>query len=155
VLQKEKVAHRVRGFLRDNFFHAAASGQVPFEGYEIHVGETLYETGASPLSHIERHGATQTVVDGAVNEAGRVFGTYVHGFFDNDDFRHAFIQAARTAVDLAPATAYVNSNAERDGRIDRLADQLRKSLDMNLLTSWLAEPSGSNHAVAPELTLAV
>jgi adenosylcobyric acid synthase len=155
VLQKEKVARRVRGFLRDNFFHAAASGQVPFEGYEIHVGETLYETGASPLSHIERHGATQTVVDGAVNEAGRVFGTYVHGFFDNDDFRHAFIQAARTAVDLAPATAYVNSNAERDGRIDRLADQLRKSLDMNLLTSWLAEPSGSNHAVAPELTLAV
>jgi adenosylcobyric acid synthase len=140
VLCKEKTVRRVRGFLRGNFFHAGASGQVPFEGYEIHAGETLYETGASPLTDIERHGATESVVDGAVNEAGRVFGTYVHGFFDNDDFRHAFIQAARAAVDLAPATTYVNSSAERDGRIDRLACHLKKSLDMNLLKSWIIDP---------------
>jgi adenosylcobyric acid synthase len=140
VLGKEKTVRRVRGFLRGYFFRAGAAPQISFEGYEIHVGETLYETGASPLSVVERHEETKSVLDGAVSESGRVFGTYVHGFFDNDDFRHAFIQAARTAIDLAPAIAYVNGKTERDARIDRLACHLRKSLDINLLKSWIIDP---------------
>lgn len=140
VLRKEKTVRRVRGSLRCNFFRAGLSLQVPFEGYEIHVGETLYESGAFPLIDIERQGATELVPDGAVSKSGCVFGTYVHGFFDNDDFRHGFIQAARAAVDLAPAASYVNANAERNARIDRLACHLRKSLNMNLLKSWIVGP---------------
>jgi len=37
----------------------------------------------------------------------------------------------------------VNINAERDARIDRLADHLRKSLDMNLIKSWIVDPSAA------------
>ncbi|HET9550092.1 MAG TPA: cobyric acid synthase, partial [Candidatus Binatia bacterium] len=140
VLSAEKTVRRVRGSLRGNFFRAGLSPQVPFEGYEIHVGETLYETGSFPLTDIERQGAPELVPDGAVSKSGRVLGTYVHGFFDNDAFRHSFINAARAAVDLAPAASYVNINAERDARIDRLADHLRKSLDMNLINSWIVDP---------------
>ena len=140
VLRKEKTVRRVRGSLRYNFFRAGLSRQVPFEGYEIHVGETLYKTGAFPLTDIERQGAAELVPDGAVSKSGRVLGTYVHGFFDKDDFRHGFIQAARVAVDLAPAASYVNANAERNARIDRLACHLRNSLNMNLLRSWIAGP---------------
>lgn len=138
-LRKEKTVRRIRGFLRSNFFRAGLPPQVPFEGYEIHVGETLYQAGGHPLADIEHHGATKPVLDGAVSESGRVFGTYVHGFFDNDDFRHGFIQAARAAVDLAPAAAYMNSSAERNARMDRLACHLRKSLNMNLLKSWIVD----------------
>jgi adenosylcobyric acid synthase len=140
VLRKEKTVRRVRGFLRGNFFRAGLAPQVTFEGYEIHVGETLYQAGASPLTDIERQRAMESVPDGAVDESRRVFGTYVHGFFDSDDFRHEFIQAARAAVDLAPAAAYVNSSAERNARLDRLAYHLRKSLNMNLLKSWIVDP---------------
>ncbi len=140
VLCTEKTVCRVRGFLRSYLFRGGAAPPIPFEGYEIHVGETVYETGASPLSDVERYRATEAVVDGAVSESGRVFGTYVHGFFDKDDFRHAFIDAARSAVDLAPATAYVNGNAERDARIDRLARHLKRALNMNLLKSWIIDP---------------
>ena len=140
VLRKEKTVRRVRGSLRYNFFRAGLSPQVPFEGYEIHVGETLYETEAFPLTDIERQGAAELVPDGAVSKSGRVLGTYVHGFFDKDDFRHGFIQAARVAVDLAPAASYVNANAERNAPIDRLACHLRNSLNMNLLRSWIAGP---------------
>jgi adenosylcobyric acid synthase len=140
VLRKEKTVRRIRGSLRGNFFRADLSPQVPFEGYEIHVGETLYQAGARRLANIERQGATEAILDGAVSESGRVFGTYVHGFFDSDDFRHEFIQAARAALDLAPAAAYVNSNAERNARIDCLACHLRKSLNMNLLKSWIVDP---------------
>ena len=72
-----------------------------------------------------------------MSPSGRVLGTYVHGFFDNDDFRHAFLAAARRAVDLPPAETWANVAAEREARIDRLADHLRKSLDMNLIRSWI------------------
>jgi adenosylcobyric acid synthase len=142
VLRAEKTVRRVQGSLRRNFFRNDSSPQVPFAGYEIHVGETLYETGARPLADIERQGTMESVPDGAVSESGRVFGTYAHGFFDNDDFRHAFIQTARAAVDLAPTEKWMNVGAERDARIDRLADHLRKSLDMNLIKSWIVTPPG-------------
>ena len=72
-----------------------------------------------------------------MSASGRVLGTYVHGFFDNDDFRHAFLTTARRAVDLSPAETWINVGAEREARIDRLADHLRKSLDMNLVRSWI------------------
>ena len=90
--------------------------------------------GSRPLADIVRQGIPGSVPDGAVSASGRVLGTYVHGFFDNDDFRHSFLAAARRAVDLAPAETWVNVAAEREARIDRLADHLRKSLDMNLIT---------------------
>jgi cobyric acid synthase len=31
------------------------------------------------------------ILDGAIDRAGHVLGTYVHGFFDNDSFRHSFL----------------------------------------------------------------
>jgi adenosylcobyric acid synthase len=140
VLRAGKTVRHVRGSLRQNFFRNDSSPQVTFEGYEIHVGETLYETGARPLADIERQPTMESLPDGAVSESGRLFGTYVHGFFDNDDFRHAFIRTARAAVDLAPAEKYARVRAERDARIDRLADHLRKSLDINLIKNWIVEP---------------
>jgi adenosylcobyric acid synthase len=142
VLRAEKTVRRVQGSLRRNFFRNDSSPQLRFEGYEIHLGETFYETGARPIADIERRGMPELVPDGAANETGRVFGTYVHGFFDNDDFRHAFIRSARAAIDLAPAEQYAHVGAEREARIDRLANHLRTSLDMKLLKSWIAAPSG-------------
>ena len=141
VLGAEKTVRRVQGSLRHSFFANDHPSPVTFEGYEIHVGETFYENGAHPLADVEREPTMESVPDGAVSASGRVFGTYVHGFFDNDDFRHAFIRKARRAVDLAPAKQFARVSAERDARINRLANHLRESLDMNLLASWIVRPS--------------
>jgi adenosylcobyric acid synthase len=141
LLHAAKTVRRIRGSLRRSLFRDDAAPLVPFEGYEIHVGETFYETGARPLADIERQGESESVPDGAVSESGRVLGTYVHGLFDNDDFRQAFIQNARAALHLAPAEVYARVGAEREARIDGLADHLRKSLDLNLLRSWIVDAS--------------
>ncbi|HKX50558.1 MAG TPA: hypothetical protein VJQ48_09015, partial [Candidatus Binatia bacterium] len=77
----------------------------------------------------------------AIDSSGRVMGTYVHGFFDNDDFRHSFLQAARAAVDLVPAVTWIDVAAHREARIDRLAGHLRNSLNIDLMKSWLVDPS--------------
>jgi adenosylcobyric acid synthase len=137
VLGVEKTVRRVHGSLRTNLFATDLSPETRFEGYEIHVGETFYEPGSRPLGEIRRQGIPGLVPDGAVSASGRVFGTYVHGCFDNDDFRHSFLAAVRGAVDLAPAETWAHVAAERDSRIDRLADHLKKTLDLDLIRSWI------------------
>ena len=127
----------------DLIFSAVGCEKTDFEGYEIHVGETFYESGTQPFADIIRQELPGSVPDGAVSVSRRVFGSYVHGLFDDDDFRHSFIQAARSSVDLAPAETWAHVAAEREARIDRLAGHLRESLDMNRIKSWLVAPVNS------------
>jgi adenosylcobyric acid synthase len=90
--------------------------QVGKWAYEIHLGETTYDEGA---------------------EAGRISGTYLHGLFAEDAYRHAWIDRTRAAAGLAPARERVFAAADRERRIDRLADHVRRSLDMDLIRSLI------------------
>jgi adenosylcobyric acid synthase len=140
VLQSEKVVRRVQGRLRSEFLGLSFCPEASFQGYEIHVGETFYESGSRPFAEIVRQGIPGSTPDGAVSASNPVLGTYVHGLFDNDDFRHSFLAALRCAADLAPTKIWANVCAEREARIDRLAGHLRKSLNMNLIRSWIITP---------------
>jgi adenosylcobyric acid synthase len=141
VLRTEKTVRRVRGSLKSGFFSQAITSGSFFDGYEIHVGETLYENGARPFARIVNRDRPESFPDGAISYAGRVFGTYVHGFLDQDNFRHLFIQAARAAVGLAAADKFACPATDREARIDRLAGHLKKSLKVDILKSWLVYPS--------------
>jgi len=68
------------------------------------------------------------LLDGAISPSGLVLGTYVHGIFDNDLFRHSFLDWARASLKLAAAGRKVFASAERETRLDRWADHLRRSL---------------------------
>ena len=125
-MRGEKTVRRATG-------RACGSNMPAFRGYEIHVGETHYETGAEPFSEILREGEKHATIDGAVAFEGRVWGSYVHGLFDDDAFRHSFVDIARQTSGLAPARSRACVTAEREARIDRWADHLRQSLDMNLI----------------------
>jgi adenosylcobyric acid synthase len=116
--------------------HARWWDAISFRGYEIHMGETIYENGAEPFAEILREGSLRPTCDGAVASSGRVWGTYVHGIFDDDAFRHKFLDLARRSNGLAPACVYAWVTAERQARIDRWASHLRQSLDMSLLREW-------------------
>jgi adenosylcobyric acid synthase len=71
-----------------------------------------------PVIHNE-HG--QPLGFGLVERDGRVrvWGTYMHGVFDSDAFRHAFLNEIRCAAGMKPMLgARYNLGAE----LDRLAD---------------------------------
>lgn len=108
-----------------------------FRGYEIHVGDTTYVDGAKPFATIRRQGGTGERPDGAISADGRVWGTYVHGLFDDDRFRHGLIARWREQCGLAPAGSVAFVAAERDRRLNRLADHVRSSLNMQLIKSWI------------------
>jgi adenosylcobyric acid synthase len=137
VMRGGKTVRRASG--RTRLFDAPA-----FSGYEIHMGETLYETGAAPFAEILREGESQATCDGAVSASGRVWGTYIHGLFDDDRFRHALLDFARPACGLELTRNHVCVTAEREARIGRWASHLKQSLDMKLIRSLIGESQPDN-----------
>lgn len=98
-----------------------------FDGYEIHMGETTYEPGARPLTHLTR-GETP-VADGAQN--GVCCGTYVHGIFDREAVSEALVSAllARRGLSDADIRGF-DTEAYKQQQYDALADAVRGALDM-------------------------
>lgn len=86
ILGREKMTFRVSG--RAEFL----SREFEISGYEIHMGETASKD--APFALISsRNGLEAKVADGAVSSNGQIFGTYVHGIFDNDGFRETLLSS--------------------------------------------------------------
>ena len=83
-------------------------------------------------------GATP-IVGIAEDARERIFEIFrrIHGKDEFGGGVGAGLTIARRAVELAPAESWVNVNAEREARIDRLADHLRESLNIDLIKSWI------------------
>ena len=101
-------------------------------GYEIHAGQTVMKREqVRPFLITSRHGLDCSFEDGAVSEDGHVWGTYVHGLFDNDDFRHAFINAVRLHKGLSPMTGGNSYSAQKEDNYDRLANIVETHMNMD------------------------
>ena len=105
-----------------------APGCAGVSGYEIHMGETLAGAESLPFATIARRSGGE-VEDGAVSSDGRVCGTYLHGLFDNDSFRRAFLNRIRQEKGLEP----VMHVAAPEDPFQLLAAHLERHLDMERL----------------------
>ena len=92
-------------------------------GYEIHHGQT--EAGAVQPA-FEREAAG---VLGVAQAGHAVWGTYLHGVFDADEFRRWFVDRLRERQGLEPKGQVV-ATYDIEAALDRLADVVRRSLDM-------------------------
>jgi adenosylcobyric acid synthase len=123
--------------------------KVALSGYEIHVGETFYLERARPFAQLTRHSdeALESQNDGCITQDTRIFGTYLHGLFDEDSFRHFFIAAAREFHQLAPANKLNNWREKRKEALDRLATSVKQSLDMPRIFGWVGLSYRNSEAV--------
>ena len=64
---------------------------------------------------------------------GNVFGTYVHGIFDNDSFRRQILNALRRKKNLPPLEVTKNFRAEKQKNYERLAKIVRENLNMSMI----------------------
>lgn len=138
VLGRDKTTRRAQATLIDTRLFGQAVGPLTLAGYEIHLGQSHNAAATPALFRLRREGSTDDVADGACDPGGRVVGTYLHGLFDADDFRHAALRAARAALELAPAATLVPYTARRAARFDRLADHVRQALAIDTLEGWLS-----------------
>jgi adenosylcobyric acid synthase len=101
-------------------------------GYEIHMGRTNRGTG-NPCFHIE---ASETW-EGAASENGRVWGTSIHGLFDQVEFRRGWLNRARGWKGLPPILPRESELVaiQLRGELDRWADHLEKYVNMGAIHS--------------------
>ncbi|MBI5207496.1 MAG: cobyric acid synthase [Candidatus Firestonebacteria bacterium] len=103
-------------------------------GYEIHHGRTEHIKKCAPLLKIiERQGKKNSDFDGTIIDNGKIWGTYLHGIFDENNFRRNFLNKLRISKGLSGVSQSTILN--RDREFDKLADLLRQNIDMNLLYS--------------------
>jgi adenosylcobyric acid synthase len=136
LLGPDKITVRARAVLRERRLFGRPFSQ-PLDGYEIHLGTTRYDAVTLPLFRLTREGTNGEVMDGATGHDGRVVGTYLHGLFDSDSFRHAAVRALRACAGLAPPRTLAPYTAERERRFDRLALHFRQALDVERIEGWL------------------
>lgn len=99
-------------------------------GYEIHMGESRLLDGGRPFSKL----AGEDRFEGAVSDNGLVMGTYLHGIFDNDNFRRRFIDHLRERKGVSiDSGEFVNYQIGKDAEYDRLARIVRSEIDMELI----------------------
>lgn len=128
VMERSKITAQTEGVVMDGALYWYGDRGL-LEGYEIHMGRTRLSPGAKPLMELRRKGEDSWHQDGAVSEDGRVFGTYLHGIFDNDQFRSALLAHLRGAD-----THEVASFKERkEAGYDLLAGMVRTHLDVEAI----------------------
>jgi adenosylcobyric acid synthase len=92
-------------------------------GYEIHHG--LTDSGRLPPLIVREDGSPIAVGD----ETGLLWGTYLHGIFDDDSFRRWFIDRLRMRKHLA-AIGEVVAPYDLEAAFERLADVVRQSVEI-------------------------
>lgn len=96
---------------------------LPVVGYEIHHGQT--NTSGNALFSYEDGSSCGTE---GLNT--HIWGSYLHGIFDSDPFRRWFIDSIRKRKGLNPYPGPLSSY-NLEPAFDRLADTVRKGLDMD------------------------
>ena len=131
VFRPEKHRTRVHGTFGEMKGILKEMEGLPFEGYEIHMGETILDEHASGLVTIENDSDTlqQGHPDGSQKE--NVYGCYVHGIFDSPEMSGGFLSALLKEKGYDPETVQaVDWKSYKEEQYDKLADIVRASLDM-------------------------
>lgn len=113
-IEKQKELKLVEGhFISDN---------APVRGYEIHMGVSQGPALNNPAIQLADK------VDGIISEDNLIMGTYLHGLFDQTSALSSLLKW--TGLN---ATTHFDYEALREEELDRLADEMLKHIDIDLL----------------------
>jgi len=115
------VIDKLKRLTRVNGVHRISGSRI--SGYEIHHGISTDPT--SPLFIFDDNSSC-----GTADETGQVWGCYLHGVFDSDDFRRWFIDGLRSKTGLKPVGEII-APYDLEKAFDRLADCVRENIDID------------------------
>ncbi|KAF3888493.1 MULTISPECIES: cobyric acid synthase CobQ [Nostocales] len=107
---------------------------LPVVGFEIHQGRSRTETqGVDPQAY---HPLFDDANLGLVDSCLSVWGTYLHGIFDNGPWRRAWLNRLRQQRGLKSLpTGVANYREQREGILDSLAIEVERHLDLTAFLS--------------------
>lgn len=100
-----------------------------FDGYEIHLGETLLDSGFSKNRLLLLENGEE---DGFYGNEGRLIGTYMHHLFHNDEWRGAWLNVLRKQKEY-PLKDPTHIKVLKDEKYNELAAGTLKHLDWEKL----------------------
>ncbi len=140
--EMEKTTTQVKAILDENFhgYLENLSGK-EVSGYEIHMGITKRNENSNNFVTVKQKLEQKVNYQvGSVNKECNVFGTYLHGIFDDIDFTRTILNNIRKMKNLEPIESNVKSFKEfKNQQYDKLADYLREHLDMEKIYEIMNE----------------
>lgn len=121
-LAPDKVARQTTRITRNSPIFPAG---LCVKGYEIHMGRTKFNGAHIPLFDDEA-----SPESGLASLDGSVIATYLHGFFDDDNFRLQFLNHVRKQRGMDPADNTFNYIDFRNEQLDKLANIIDDHIDM-------------------------
>jgi adenosylcobyric acid synthase len=107
---------------------------LPVSGFEIHNGRSRVET--LPSEAQSYHPLFDDGNLGLVDNCQSIWGTYLHGIFDNGAWRRAWLNRLRQQRGLnSLPTGVANYREQREGILDSLATEVERHLDLTPLLS--------------------
>lgn len=141
VMQTNKVTRNANGKMASSVLFGQPILDSRLSGYEIHIGQTHYQAGATHFAVLSSdRDPSDTRTDGCVSANTQVFGTYLHGLFDEDIFRHQFLRAARCFHALSTPFELHRWKQLREESLNRLALAVEDALDMETIFGWAGLP---------------
>jgi len=128
--EKIKITSQVEAELINNGAFGIEPIDCRLRGYEIHMGRTTGNVSLFNLFRVTPHTSTP-ILDGAIK--GNVWGTYIHGIFDNDRFRRSLINSLRVKWGLKKIEDVANYSKLRDNALDIWAKILKENIDIKFI----------------------
>ncbi len=152
VMQADKVTRNAKGKMAAGILFGQPITDNRLSGYEIHIGQTIYLTEDMHFAVLSTRSESSSGLsnDGCIGADSRIVGTYLHGLFDNDSFRHQFIRAARAFHHLSAPDELHLWKELREESLNQLAREVENALDMDTIFGWVGL---SYKGVAPEAGL--
>ncbi len=101
------------------------------EGYEIHMGRTTFNTPYSALFSASNGENPMNL--GITNDAGTIFGTYLHGFLDKDLFRENILHYIRNLKGMKEPEIKFNYAQFRACELNKLTDLIKTCINMEAI----------------------
>lgn len=111
-------------------------------GYEIHMGESKHKEIYPPLLTITKRNSLEVspMDEGIMDKDKGVFGTYVHGIFDNGSFTREFLNRLCERKGVEPLQEEIRDFwIHRDEELDKLGQIVRENVDMEKVYEILDE----------------
>ncbi|MGY4686941.1 cobyric acid synthase [Petrotoga sp. DB-2] len=113
----EKKIVRVKGVLYQT--------EIPIYGYEIHMGQVKWQKDNQPMFSLE-----DGSYDGGHHHTLPIWGTFIHGIFDSDDFRHHWLGKIRERYQLPKFSKRVSYYNRKEQMFDRLEQWLIEGMSV-------------------------
>lgn len=126
VIKENKYTRQVSGRLITDLNTFKMDKDLYVTGYEIHMGETEILDYGHAIFELD-----DGRLDGAIDNTGTVLGTYLHGIFENDEFRGCIINSLRDKKGLTEENSQLSYKEMKDKEYNKLAQLVRDNAEIH------------------------